>query len=479
MNSDGGEMQRKIGAFTHEELSRELRRLAERAAGADREGAATLLPEAQALITKLGEELDRDQEALAERRREADQASAQIAASFDGSDAAREALQARQMAGIVRRLEEAREARRNQSLWLRLTTADEQLGAIESQAEQLASEHDAQDAQDAQAREERLADTRAEVAPFEQEVQGTKTLLDEAQDLVDTLANRAAGFGPGSALFVQVERSVQDALRASAKDMDARAFMAITAALTGTPIEELNAIYADLRQANLRLLPRHRLTDIEALAVLACASASARIGAREALELWCEAVDHANREGGFSKDEDARAMVVFCAALSKREVGAVQTLRRAINVESFRGRDPEGAGLVLLAHTLSERPIAEIVQSYHAAARARMPQEECGYMALAAGLGDRSPEWVIGRYRSLQALVIKHIKLPWDTEERREALREAAAALTVAAAVSHWSDAQLVSLYAMTAPFKPTFGKTDYEARGGLVIGAVAATKGK
>jgi hypothetical protein len=84
---------------------------------------------------------------------------------------------------------------------------------------------------------------------------------------------------------------------------------------------------------------------------------------------------------------------------------------------------------------------------------------------------------VVGRFRSLDKLVRQEVPLPYSWEEKRDAVREAAATLTIAAALSVWSDAQLVELYNKTSAFRPTFGKADYESRGGLVIGAVAAAR--
>lgn len=167
-------------------------------------------------------------------------------------------------------------------------------------------------------------------------------------------------------------------------------------------------------------------------------------------------------------------MVVFCAAVTGLAVDYVQTERRSVNVDNFRGQDPEGAGMILLAHTLSRRPIMDLVGVYHSAARVGLPQEERGYMAMAAGLGEKSAEWVVGRFRSLVDYVVSGVPLPSSHEHRREAIREAAAMLTIAAATSPWNDAQLIELFNMTDAFQPRYGAPDFEARGGLVVGAVS-----
>jgi hypothetical protein len=467
-------MHGKIGAFTHTELLGQVRALASRTRGASRSGAEALLPEVHAFIGSLHEELKRDHAELTRERQQAAGASAEIEAGFAQSDAAREALQARQMEELYQRLEQAREQRSEQSLWTRMTTTDHASKAIQREIAALEEEHDAQDLQDHSARQVLVSEALAPLRPYEQEVQATQSVLDEAQELVNMLLNLAAGWGSGSDTFRRIERIVTFAHRANAYDLDARAFMAVTAALTGRDIDELNGLHSQLRSSNGHLNYRHKLTDVEALATLACAAAAANMQASQILDLWCEAVDHAYRIGGFSNDEDARAMVVLCAALTSRYVGDVQTERRAINVENFRGQDPEGAGMILLTHTLSRRPVHELVSVYHSAGRAGLPMEERGYMAMAAGLGDKGPDWAVSRFRSLQALVGERVSLPYSWEDRRDALREAAATLTIAAAISPWRDDQLVELYEMTKSFRPPMGKADYEARGGLVIGAVA-----
>ena len=95
-------------------------------------------------------------------------------------------------------------------------------------------------------------------------------------------------------------------------------------------------------------------------------------------------------------------------------------------------------------------------------------------MSMAVGLGNKPPQWAIERYRGLQALVRQRVQLPMSWEAQREAIRETAATLTIAAAISSWRDDQLIELFDRTASFKPMFGAADYESRGSLVIGACA-----
>ncbi|MBK8942071.1 MAG: hypothetical protein IPM79_31820 [Polyangiaceae bacterium] len=62
------------------------------------------------------------------------------------------------------------------------------------------------------------------------------------------------------------------------------------------------------------------------------------------MDLWCTAVDHARRVGGFSNDEDARAMVVFCAAVTGLAVDYVQTERRSVSVDNFPAKTRRAQG---------------------------------------------------------------------------------------------------------------------------------------
>ena len=464
----------KIGAFTAAELIAKVRALGARARAASKQEATALLPEAEELIRLIREELARDQGALNQKRAEVMGEKAKIDAQFSVTDQQREALQAQEMTQLEQQVEAAKKERGEQGLWTRLTTKDEKSQQAKAESDAKAMEHDQQDARDAQARQAAVASVIAKAQPYEGEAAGTYAALQEVEQLAQHLVNRAAGWGEGSELFTRMRRIVEYGQRANANDLDAKSFMAITAALTGKSIEEMNAIHQELRGINRSLRMGHQLTDVEALATLACGAAAANIHPGQMMDLWCTAVDHARRVGGFSNDEDARAMVVFCAAVTGLAVDYVQTERRSVNVDNFRGQDPEGAGMILLAHTLSRRPIMDLVGVYHSAARVGLPQEERGYMAMAAGLGEKSAEWVVGRFRSLVDYVVSGVPLPSSHEHRREAIREAAAMLTIAAATSPWNDAQLIELFNMTDAFQPRYGAPDFEARGGLVVGAVS-----
>lgn len=467
-------MNGRIGNYTYEELMVQVRELGMRAMSASQDEANALLPRAHQLISTIRDELQRDHEELARHRATAHAASQHVEARYAQSDQHREAAQAYQMNQLLQQLEQAKRERSALGLWTRLTTSDDTAKALKKQIEALEVQHDQQDGQDARAKAEHVATAFAGVRPYEEEAAKTQHVLDEAQRLVTHLMNRASGWGEGSDLFRRMDGVVQYALRANANDMDAKGYMAVTAALFGRSIDELNAIHTHMRQINLRMHHRHRLTDVEALAVLACASVAAGMSPDEVAGVWCDAVDHANRVGGFSTDEDARAMVVFCACVTRRNVGEVQSERRGINVDNFRGQDAEGAGMVLLTHTICRRPVHELVQAYYAAASAGLPVEERSYMAMAAGVGNKPASWVIDRFRGLQGIVRQRVPLPHSWDAEREAIREAAATLTIAAAISSWRDDQLVELFNRTAAFRPAFGSADYEARGSLVIGAVA-----
>ncbi|MCU0653838.1 MAG: hypothetical protein MUF64_00630 [Polyangiaceae bacterium] len=465
----------RIGSYTPAELQGQVQALVHRSRSAGRREAEALLGEARQLLALIERELWQDHGALEAGRAAAMTEQARVHAYYEQRDQAREAYQAMEVNQLRARLEQARQERSKKGLWERLTTEDRQGKQLTAELKQTEQKHEQQDQQDLHARTVAAQSVLAATRPLEQEVDGTRKILEQARWLVQELGDRASGWGEGSEVFRHLDTLVQFARRAGALDLDAKAYMALTAALTGRGIDQVNELDRQMRSRNSSL-GMDRVTDVEALAVLACAAAASNRPPEGILELWRAAMAHARRDGGFSSDEDARAMVVFCAAFSGRNVEHVQSERRAINVENFRGHDPEGAGMVLLTHTLTRTPIAALADAYHQAARAGLPQEECGYMAMASGLGAKPASWVVTRYRGLTEAVSRGVtSLPYGSQDRRDAVREAAATLTIAGSMSDWRDDQLVTLFNRTESFQGS--KPDFESRGVLVIGAVSAAR--
>jgi hypothetical protein len=463
----------KIGQYTPAELSGMVTALAARAQTATQAQAQQLLPEAQRIIQTIEQELQLDQAALAQARQQALAQKQQLDTQFDHHDAQREALQAAEVEAFKQQLRLAQEQRKQQGLWTRLTTSDATSKQLKAQLEAIEEQHDQHDARDFQLRQQAVQQAMAAAQLYEQEAQQTQGVYRHALEFAQMLQNRARGWGPGSLVFSRVQKLVDMGLRANNRDMDAKAAMALTAGFSGTSVEQLNALKSQIIQVNRRAPFHYRITDEEAIGLLACGSVTGHTPADQMFDLWCQAIDHARREGGYSNDEDARAMVVFCTAVIKLPVSQVQYERRAINVEYLGGRDPEGAGLILLTHTLARVPVEHLAQAYHTARRVGMNMEECAYVAMAVGLGNRDPNWVVQRFRSLSRMVSSHVRLPYGYEEQRDAIRDASATLAIAAAVSSHDDQQLIELFNFTEPFRPMFGQADYEARGALVVGAV------